>query len=125
MADTNNHRIRLVEGEVSTHAGGGPGFQDGALPAALLNEPSALALDLDGKTLHVADSFNHRILTIAGGQVTTLAGSGATGATGGDHLDAPLGGSRLGYPRGLALDAAGRIYVADVQNHCVRVIRRW
>ena len=75
-----------------------------------------VALDSAG-TLYVADSGNHRIRIIAGGQVSTLAGDGTAG-----FLDGPAISARFNGPVGLALGSDGKLYVADAGNHSIRVI---
>jgi sugar lactone lactonase YvrE len=96
---------------------------------ALLNQPKGIALAPSGDVF-VVDTRNFRIRRIAAGTgiITTVAGDGMRGATGdgGDPLAARFSFQADGdnpEPAGaIALDAEGRIYVADTQNHRIRRI---
>ncbi len=71
-----------------------------------------------GGNIYVADSYNHLIRKITStGIVTTLAGNGAPGA-------ANLSGTAasFNFPGGVALDAAGNVYVGDQTNNLIRKI---
>ncbi|MBK5294682.1 MAG: hypothetical protein JJE04_23750 [Acidobacteriia bacterium] len=122
IADSGNHVIRKLNpiGILSTVAGAGArGFSGDGGPAALafFHSPSAVAADAQGN-LFIADTFNHRIRRVgAGGIVTTIAGVGAAGFSGdgGPALQA-----RFRSPSGLAVDEAGNLYVADLDNHRIR-----
>ena len=118
VADTNNHAIRKIQnGKVSTLVGTGKGgYLDGSLSTAVLHAPNGLAYDKSGALLF-ADSGNNRIRKIAAGQVKTVAGNGAAGLADGPHLAASFAA-----PMDLAVDATGKIYVADRDNHAIRVI---
>jgi sugar lactone lactonase YvrE len=65
VADTNNHRIRIINttGEVTTLAGSTSGYQDGTASAAKFYSPYGLTLDTNGD-LVIVDSGNHRIRKI-------------------------------------------------------------
>jgi len=86
--------------------------------AAPLDLPSALALD-DAGDIYVADQRIHVIRRIdhASGAVTNVAGNGTQGYSGDGGL-ATLAG--IDSPSGIALDAAGNLYLADTNNHRVR-----
>lgn len=127
VADTNNAAIRVVTpgGAVSTlargQAGGGFAVVDGPVGSATFSMVVALALDAAG-TLYVADEGTNSIRKIAGGQVSTLAGSvennsGSSGAVDGTGTTA-----RFNSPEQLAVDADGNVYVADLLNAAVRKI---
>ncbi len=122
IADTYSHRIRKVAGNaLSTLAGEsveyGGGFRDGTGAAALFSRPNALAVTVDS-TIYVADKDNHAIRRItAAGAVTTMAGTASVGWADGKGADA-----RFAKPSGIAVDASGSIYVADRDNHCIRLI---
>ncbi len=119
VADTGNHRIRVIEdGRVRTLAGTGePGRADGDALSARFNGPAGLALGPDER-LYVADVMNHSIRVVHDRRVHTLAGTGQPGF--GD------GQQRLALfeaPTDLALAADGTLVVADSGNHRVRAIR--
>lgn len=126
IADLYNHRVRKVAaatGVISTIAGtasAGFGGEGGPGTAARLYYPAAVASDVAG-TVYVADQYNHRIRKVHGatGVITTVAGSG-TAAFGGDGGEAPAG--LLLYPQGVALSASGALYIADTNNHRVRMV---
>ena len=120
VADSSNHRIRKISpsGIVTTLAGSGvAGFANGYRTSASFNNPFGIAVDGSGN-VYVADIGNHRIRKIDGnGNVTTLAGSGTEGAVDGLGTSASFA-----YPRGLALDGAGNLYVGDWGTEKIRRI---
>lgn len=122
IADTHNQRIRKVSGgTITTIAGTGvAGFSgdNGAAASAQLSNPTALALDSSGN-LYIADTDNHRIRKISGTTITTVAGNGEQ-AFSGDGASATAAG--IDSPNGVAVDAAGKIYIGDTRNQRVRVV---
>jgi len=122
IADTGNNTIRKMapDGSLSTLAGanGAPGAADGQGAAARFNAPFGIAVDLDGN-VYVADQVNSTIRKVtADGMVTTIAGiAGDPGSTNGIGPAA-----QLSNPAGLAVDAAGNLYVADRGNSTIRKI---
>ncbi|WJH34510.1 stalk domain-containing protein [Paenibacillus sp. CC-CFT747] len=147
VADTLNHAIRRIDpsGKVTTlnHPSsrvveavpGKPQFagnyRDGRLDQAEFNEPSGLVLDAKGN-LYVSDTGNQRIryIDLRTGTVTTAAGGETGGSRSlygkdalyaeGDFADGPAGDAKFHSPRGLALDAAGALLIADSLNHSIR-----
>jgi DNA-binding beta-propeller fold protein YncE len=83
VADTSNQAIRMMSlsvGVVSTLAGSGVGgFANGVGTSSQFTFPRGLALSRDESTLYVSDSGNHRIrmISLSGGVVSSLAGSGS------------------------------------------------
>ncbi len=124
IADMRNHRIRRVDtiGIITTVAGDGtPGFNGDGRPAALaeLNQPLGLALDSKGN-LFIADTLNQRIRRVdTSGMITTVAGTGEDDFSGDGG---PAVNATFSRPVGLAVDALGNIYVADVFNQRIRKI---
>ena len=97
---------------------GVPGSTDATASAARFNQPTSVAADSSGNVF-VADSFNNTIRKItATGVATTLAGM--VGSNG--WLDGTGSTARFNHPTGVAVDAAGNVYVADYGNHTIRKI---
>ena len=122
VADTVNHRIRVISADgatVSTYAGSGDfGFADGSTSTARFSLPSGVAVAADGR-LFVAAAGNQRIRVISadGATVSTYAGSGGSGFANGSTSTA-----RFSSPSGVAVTTDGRVFVADSFNHRIRVI---
>jgi hypothetical protein len=104
---------------ISTLAGNGSlGYVNGAAAAASFRNPQGLAVDLRGD-IYVADSLNQVIRKIAAGTqiVSTFAGTGASGYSGDGG---PALAATLNSPTGVAVDAAGNLFIADQGNYLVR-----
>ncbi len=133
IADTNNHRIRKIDmttGIITTVAGSdrlptnsataeGIGDDQAATTASLFF-PHDIAIDA-ADNLYIADSHNHRIRKVLAstGVITTIAGNGYMGVSG-ENADAE--NVRLSWPKGVAVDANGRVYISDTGNHAVKVL---
>jgi uncharacterized protein (TIGR03437 family) len=107
---------------IGTIAGTGAyGFSgdNGSAASARFDEVYALARDAQGN-VYIADCWNHRVRKIApGGTITTFAGNGTQGFAGDTGQAAS---AQLSFPRGLALDSQGNLYVADGGNSRVRKV---
>jgi sugar lactone lactonase YvrE len=116
------HRVRRIEidGTMSTVAGTGAiGFSgdDGPAMSAGLANPNAVALDDAGQVL-IADTGNDRIRVVSTqGIVRTVAGIGERGSI---ADGAPATSTALSYPAGVAVDAMGRLLVADQVHRRIR-----
>jgi sugar lactone lactonase YvrE len=130
FAAWHNHKIRTLDPEsdqVNVIAGSRPGFAgDGqAVRMAQFDQPKAIVLDRD-ENLYVLDQRNQRVRKLEkDGVVSTVAGAGISGflGDGGAPIDAQLSFEAGPNPEpsgGLALDGAGRLYIADALNHCIR-----
>ena len=125
FADYGSHRVRKVRsnGVIITVAGNGNygSSGDGGLAVnALLNAPYRVALDAQGN-LFISDYVNNRVrrVDITTGIITTVAGTGAAGIEG-DGGPATL--ANVYGATGLAIDAAGNLYIAQAASARVRVV---
>lgn len=97
------------------------GFSGDGGPArtAVIGNPAALAVDLTG-SLYIADFSNARIRKMdTNGVISTVAGSGTAGYSGDGG---PATAARISYPKSLAIDAAGNLYIGDGTNARVRKV---
>jgi uncharacterized protein (TIGR03437 family) len=115
IADRTNHKIRKVatDGRISTFAGtGASGFSgdDGPATQARLTGPTSIAFDTAGNVL-ISDSGNNCIRRVnLQGTITTIVGDRRL-IYAGDGQPALL--ASLSLPRGIAMDAAGTLYIAE------------
>jgi uncharacterized protein (TIGR03437 family) len=91
----------------------------GAATSAILSQAEGIAVDAMGN-IYVADADDCRVRKISlDGTIQTVAGNGTCGFSG-DGGPANL--AQLNQPYGLALDASGNLYIADLGNARVRKI---
>jgi sugar lactone lactonase YvrE len=126
IADSNNNVVRKVAagtGIITTVAGSGTaGYSgdNGAATSAQLYAPFSVALDGAGN-LYISDNGNSvvRKVTAATGVITTFAGNGTSGSSGDNG---PATSAALEYPRGIALDGTGNLYIADSISQRIRKV---
>jgi sugar lactone lactonase YvrE len=126
IADTFNNAVRKVTpgGVISTVAGtlgpaGGYSGDGGQATRAHLSWPQAVAVDAAGN-LYIADTLNNVIRKVAtNGIISTVAGNHVSGYSGDGG---PATSAQLNSPQGLAVDAGGRIYIADTNNFAIRLL---
>jgi streptogramin lyase len=127
-----NHKLRAINpdtGNVRILYGAGAGYAGDGGPAtlALFKQPKALEVDGDGN-IYILDQQNFRIRMVDGdGNINTIVGSGVQGedGDGGDATACTLGfeaGSNPEPSGGMALDGAGKLYVADTLGNRIRVV---
>jgi sugar lactone lactonase YvrE len=103
-------------GAVTTLAGSGlPGTADGQAASAQFIMPSGLAVDKVGN-IFVTDGDAIRRITPEG--VVTTVGGFATSVGSEDGLGAD---AQFNVPAAIAVDSAGKLYVADTGNHSIRI----
>jgi uncharacterized protein (TIGR03437 family) len=125
IAEYYNNRIRKVNpaGIITTVAGNGKADylgDGGAATSAALKGPVGVALDSAGN-LYITDAGNSVIRKVdTSGIITTIAGIAGRFAESGDG--GPALSAQLNGPTGIAVDAAGRIYIGDVGNARVRML---
>jgi streptogramin lyase len=124
VAEREGNGVRKIDvnGIMSTVAGnGGRGYEGDGGPAltATWGSPKALRCDAQDNVV-VVDTENHAIRLIHAdtGIVTTIAG----GRLGGEGDGGPATEAAMDRPHGCGIDAQGNIYVADSNNHRVRVV---
>lgn len=126
IADFNNHCVREVNlntGIITTVAGTGSGGYSGdggQATAAELSGPAGVAVDNSGN-LFIADAYDNviREVNLASGLITTVAGNG-TSSFQGDNGAASL--AELNTPTGVAVDARGDLFIADMGNDRIREV---
>ncbi|MEE8177783.1 MAG: NHL repeat-containing protein, partial [Acidobacteriota bacterium] len=123
-ADTGNNLVVKISptGVLTVVAGNGiRGFSGDGGPAtsASLNQPTSVTVDIAGN-LFIVDKDNQRIRKVTpGGTITTVAGNGDFGFTGDGGAATS---ASLNFPRGVAVDADGNLYIADTYSNRIRKI---
>jgi len=114
--------IRMITpaGVVTTYAGNGMNVLPTLIGDGIANNvginPFGLAFD-SSKNLFITEQPLNRIRKVSpGGVVTTVAGSGVSGFT--DSVQTSL----FAGCSGVAVNSVGNVYVADTDNHCIRMI---
>ncbi|OKS87483.1 NHL domain-containing protein [Mucilaginibacter polytrichastri] len=114
----NGGAISGTYGTVTTYAGNGTqGYTNGTLTTSRFSTPQGMTTDGDGNTYVTDDYYQIRKIT-KDGNVTTLAG----GVSNNGYKDGTGAAANFNYPKGLAADAAGNIYVAEQGNNRIRKI---
>ena len=104
---------------IETVAGSGNIGDGGAATAAQIANIQGVAVDSEGN-LYLSDTANHRVRKVSvDGLIGTVAGTGIAGFSGDNG---PAKDAQVNLPYGLAVDAAGAVYVADLGNNRVRRI---
>jgi sugar lactone lactonase YvrE len=110
VADTGNQAIRKVtpDGQVTTHA----------RLDYVVKSMSGLAVDNRGN-VYVTDELDHIVLKIpATGTPEVYVGARVSPGSN----DGPAAAARLFYPRGLAVDGSGNLFIADGRNSTIRQV---
>jgi uncharacterized protein (TIGR03437 family) len=122
IAELTGYRIRKVTlaGTISTVAGNGsPGYNDGPATSAGLNFPTGVAVDGAGN-IFIADRGNNFIRKVTpAGMMSRVAGNGTQGFSGDGG---PATSAALNAPTGVAVDAAGNLFIADRGNNLIRKV---
>ena len=124
IADFYNFRVRKVNtaGYISTFAGTGiAGYSgdNGLAPSAEI-KPNGVASDSVGN-IYISDNSFGVVRKVAAGTniITTIVGWGYTGFSGDSSLAVA---ATLNDPRGMCMDRTGNLYIADVNNHRIRMV---
>jgi DNA-binding beta-propeller fold protein YncE len=127
IADIGNHRIRRVDlqsGIIETVAGTGERNKtpDGAAIAGTpLDGPRAIDFDTRGR-MYLALREGNAVfrLDFRVGKLLHLAGTGRKGFAGDGQVAQK---AQLNGPKGIAVGPGGDVYLADTENHVIRVVR--
>jgi streptogramin lyase len=126
ICDIGNHVIRKVDmksGSISTFAGTGAAgpTPDGApIAGTPLKGPRSLDFDAEGN-LWLATREGNQVFKfdLKANKISHIAGTGASGFSGNGG---PARAATLKGPKGISIDKAGNIWLADTESHSVRMV---
>lgn len=95
------------------------GNDDGSLAEAYFSAPSGVAIDTAG-TLYISESGGCVIRKVTASTVTTLAGKAIRATDTPEYRDGTGSAARFNKPEGIAVDAAGNLFIADTGSHTIR-----
>lgn len=127
LSDAWNFRVRRIDGKtgiITTFAGTGKkGFSGDGGPASVADFSTVIQVSLDPAARHlfVADIDNRRIrrITLAGGIVETVAGTGESGRS---SEGVPARTSTLNDPRAIVATSDGGLYILERGGHSLRFV---
>jgi hypothetical protein len=130
IADTRDNKIRMIAPAASpvittvagngstciptTHCGDG-----GLATAANLYMPMSVFIDPVTTNIYIADTFGNKVRLVSGGNISTIAGTGAQGFAGDG---AAATSAQLNLPESVFLDSSGNLIIADEGNERIRQI---
>ena len=126
-------KIDVVTGAITLVAGQPykrewcPVYTQGPIATAEFVEPETIIVNKQGEILF-ADQRINRIIKIANGRVSTLAGGNIIDPCSANIAGRSQEGNRDGraltalfnFPKGMAYDSKGNLYIADMYNHSIR-----
>ena len=119
VVDAKTGIIRTIAGtgKKGDSGDGGPALQ------ATFNGPKELCVGPDGSAVFVVDTENQKIrrVDLKTGLISTAAGNGQRGPAGDGG---PADKAQLDRPHGVAVDAAGRLWIGDTNNHRIRRVEQ-
>jgi sugar lactone lactonase YvrE/mono/diheme cytochrome c family protein len=127
ICDTNNNRVRVIDlgtGIINTLAGNGNAAfagDGGPATAASLSYPTDVCVASD-HSVYIADAHNEVVRRVdPQGIITTVAGTPGQKGFSGDG--GPATSAKFNLPEGIYVDRSGNLYVADVLNNRIRMVR--
>jgi hypothetical protein len=104
-----------------------PVYTQGPIATAEFVEPENIIVSRNGDII-VADQRTNRIMKIANGRVATIAGGNIidpcsqniAGRSQEGYKDGPARTALFNFPKGIAFDSKGNLYIADMSNHMIR-----
>jgi sugar lactone lactonase YvrE len=125
IADLENNRVRRVDAAsqiITTVAGGGSSTEQNILATAASIYPIGVVIDNAGNLFILDYPVSVRRVDAATRKIVTIAGVGAEWVVfAGDN--GPALQAVFNYPRGIALDSSGNLFIADTGNHRIRAVR--
>jgi len=121
IGDSRNNRVRKItpDGIITTIAGGGTGYYNGAPATAVSIGAVGVAADRHGN-VYIGDGSDNWVLIVSpAGIINTYAGTGTLGHTGDGG---PATAAELWGCYNIALDSIGNLYIDDEENDRIRKV---